>query len=333
MILFISGQYAGAQYIHPILKKWEAEKAFKWNLVATGASRKYWNEVKIEFKEIRNCSANKVADYIDFVKPKLIVTSASGNIKLEHLFILEAKKKSIPSASFIDIWTNYLSRFNYKKELVFPDHILAIDNRCKKEMIKDGVPQNLIKIIGQPYLESITKKIPPLGQNLLLVGQPIKKYFGKTFGYDEKDFKKICLKAIRKTNNYNFLYTMHPEEVFYEVEENFRVPYIKGRGYIDIVNSHTVLGIFSMQMIIGYLWGRKVATIQPKSLKVDPSPLSRWGLVPILKNVDEVVEFFARKNTMTKNFKFKKKLKDRFDQLGISGSVERFQKFLIKYSN
>ena len=126
---------------------------------------------------------------------------------------------------------------------------------------------------------------------------------------------------------------MHLEEVFYEVEENFRVPYIKGRGYIDIVNSHTVLGIFSMQMIVGYLCGRKVVTIQPKSLKVDPSPLSRWGLVPILKNVDEVVEFFARKNIKTKNFKFKKQLKDRFDQLGISGSVERFQKFLIKYSN
>lgn len=332
MILFISGQYAGAQYIHPILEKWAAKKAFEWNLVATGASRKYWNEVKIEFKEIRNCSTNKVADYIDLVKPKLIVTSASGNIKLEHLFIIEAKKKSIPTASFIDIWTNYLSRFKYKKELVFPDHILAIDNRCKKEMIKDGVPQNLIKIIGQPYLESISKKIPSLGQNLLLVGQPIRKYFGKKLGYDEIDFKKICLKAIKKKDKY-ILNTRHPEEIDREIKINYKFTSRKGRGSSDVAISHTVLAIFSMQMIIGYLWGRKVASIQPKVLKFDPSPLSRWGLVPILKNVDEIEKFISKNSFIKKKSKLKMLSKDRFNQLGIKGSVERFQKFLIEYSN
>jgi len=289
-------------------------------------------KTKVKFKEIKNCSSNKVADYIDLVKPKLIITSASS-IKLEHLFILEAKKKDIPTASFVDIWTNYILRFKYKKELIFPDHILAIDNRCKKEMIKDGVPQNLIKIVGQPYLESISKKIPPLGQNLLLVGQPIKKYFGNSLGYNETDFKKICFKAIRKTDNYSTLNTMHPEEIYYKAEKNLRTPYRKGRGYMDVADSHTVLGISSMQMIIGYLWGRKVASIQLKPSKIDPSPLSRWGLVPILQNADEVLEFIVKKNLIIENFKFKKQLKDRFNQLGIIGSVERLQKFLIKYSN
>jgi hypothetical protein len=332
MILFVSGQYAGAQYIHPIIEKWSTKKNFKWNLVATGASCKYWNETKIQYKQIKNYTAIKVSNYIDLAKPKLIITSASGNIELEHLFILEAKKKSIPTASFIDVWTNYLLRFKYKEKFIFPDYILAIDNRCKEEMIKEGIPQNLIKIIGQPYLESISKNVPMLGPNILLAGQPIKKYFGNILGYDETDFKKICLKAIKKTNYHNILNTKHPEEISFETKKNFETSSRKGRGYKDVAESHTVLGMFSMQMIIGYLWGRKVASIQPKFLKNYHSPLSRWGLIPVLKNADEVAEFIIQKKNC-KKYKHEKLPKDRLDKLGVPGSIKRFHKFLIRYFN
>jgi hypothetical protein len=327
MILFVSGQYAAAQYIHPILEKWSAKKVFKWNLVATAASTKYWNESKVRYEQINNYTANKISDYIDLAKPKLIITSASGNIELEHLFILEAKKKSIPTASFIDVWTNYLLRFKYKEKFIFPDHILAIDNRCKDEMIKEGIPQNLIKIIGQPYLENISKNVPMLGPNILLAGQPIKKYFGNNLGYDEIDFKRICLKAIKKTNNYDILNTMHPDETSYEIRKNFGVLNRKGRGARDVADSHTVFGMFSMQMIIGYLWGRKVASIQLKSLKNDPSPLSRWGLVPILKNMDEIVEFVEQKNFMKKSYKLNDLSEYRFNKLGISSSIKKLENF------
>ena len=57
MILFVTGQYAGAQYIYPLIKKWAINKTIKWNLIARGASCKYWDEVKgehltDEFKDI-----------------------------------------------------------------------------------------------------------------------------------------------------------------------------------------------------------------------------------------------------------------------------------------
>ncbi len=48
----------------------------------------------------------------------------------------------------------------------------------------------------------------------------------------------------------------------------------------NVVNSHTVIRMFSMQMIVGYLWGRKVASIQPDLSENDRSPLSRWGFIP-----------------------------------------------------
>lgn len=333
MILFVCGQLSGAQYIYPIIQKWSFERIFKWNLVAFGASCNFLKQNNIKFIEIKKNSTFEVSKYIELIKPSLIITSASVNIDVEHLFVLEGKKKSIPTVSFIDIWANYKNRFEYKGEFIFPDNVLAIDNRCKEEMIKDGIPGNIIKITGQPYLEYISKNVPPLGQNILLAGQPIKKYFGKSFGYDETDLRRIFLKAINKAKILNVLNTMHPEEVFDKEDEKLNILFQRGKGIVDIKESHTVLGIFSMQMVIGYLWGRKVASIQLNTLKTDPSPLSRWKLIPLLTNVNEIIEFLETTILKINQDESILLLKDRFNELGIKNSIKRFENFLNFYLN
>ena len=333
MILFISGQYAGAQYIHPILQKWSVENTPEWSLIAERASCKYWDEVKVKYKKIVKPTAGNVADYLDLLKPALIITSTSVNKDFEALFIVEAKKKSIPTASFIDFWSNYLIRFKHKGELIFPDNVLAIDNRCADEMITEGIPENIIRVIGQPYLENVLKNIGKMGNNLLLAGQPVKKYYDNRLGYDEIDFWKICFDVIKKTGASNVLSTRHPEEVPYKNKDNSNMIFLQGRGIRDIEDSHTVLSMFSMQMIVGYLWGRKVASIQPKLHKKDLSPLSRWGLVPRLETVDEVVEFIEKNNTSVSNQELKQYPNVKLDQFGLHGSVNRLELFCFKYNN
>ncbi|MBD1136492.1 hypothetical protein IDH35_02680 [Pelagibacterales bacterium SAG-MED49] len=333
MILFITGQYASAQYVHPILDKWLSKKIFKWKLVSTSVSCKYWRENKIRYKEIKKKSAGEVSKYIEKVKPNLIITSASVDVDIEHLFVIEGKKKSIPTACFIDTWVNYINRFNYKGKYIFPNLILAIDNRCKQEMIKEGIPKDIIQVVGQPYLESISKRVPSFGQNFLLAGQPINKYFGKTFGFDETDFRKIILKALKKRKISNIISSKHPEEKLKKIDSKLNILHKKGRGIIDVEESHTVFGIFSMQMIIGYLLGRNVASIQPVVSKKDPSPLSRWNLIPILKNANEVIKFIDKSNFKISKKKIEKLLKKRSEQLGIRGSITRFDKFLSIYLN
>jgi hypothetical protein len=194
-------------------------------------------------------------------------------------------------------------------------------------MIKEGIPKNLIKIIGQPYLESISKNVPKLGPNILLAGQPIKKYFGNNLGYDEKDFEKICLKVIKNKNYKNILNTKHPDEKSFEIKKNLGASSRKGRGSCDVSDSHTVLGMFSMQMIVGYLWGRKVASIQPKPIKNDHSPLSRWGLIPVLRNTDEIIEFIEKKNFTKDCYDLNDLSKYRFNKFGISDSIYKLEQF------
>ena len=321
MILFVTGQYAGAQYLHPLIKKWSIKESPKWRLVATNLSRVYWDEVKVKYKEINNYSAKKISDYIDFLKPKLIVTSTSANIELETLFIIEAKKKLIPTASFIDIWTNYLLRFKYKEVLIFPDQILAIDDFCRDEMVKEGIEENLIKIIGQPYLESTLQDIPKIGSKLLLVSQPVNKNLGKTLGYDEGDFCEICSKILDIIGHDNVLATRHPEELNSKIKYKNGILWTPGNGIKDIAKSHTVLGMYSMQMVVGYLWGRKIASIQPGLCQEDPSVLSRQGLIPRFEEAKQVLKFLNEENSYSNNF-LKKKL---------IGSIKRLEDFCISY--
>ena len=322
MILFVSGQYAGAQYLHPLLKKWSIEGFIKWCLIATGPSKMYWDDNKVKYKEITNYTSNKISDYIDLVKPKLIIISASANVELEYQFILEAKKKLIPTATFIDIWANYIERFKYKGMLIFPNHILAIDSYCRNEMIKEGIPKNLIRIIGQPYLESILKKRQKLGNKVLLASQPINKNQGRRLGFNEKDFQGICNKIVDIIGNKNILATKHPNEFNLKTKHKNRILWTNGNGIDDIIKSHTVLGMYSMQMVVGYLWGRKVASIQPGLRQKDPSILSRRRLIPRLKNSNEVLEFLNKKKFNSNNNLIKKSL---------IGSIKRLEKFCFNY--
>jgi hypothetical protein len=294
MILFVTGQYAGAQYIHPLIKRWNLNSDNKYpeyEIIATGSSVKYWLNNCIIFNEIVEQSTSSVTKYLGTRKPKLIVLSASGAEELEYLFILEAKRLGIKTANFIDTWTNYKNRYIYNKKEVYPDTILSIDKKCTEEMVEDGIPAELIKEIGQPYLEEVCENIPPLGDKILLPIQPIKKTRGDSLGYDEEDFLKLTMAAVKQVGKEKSVcITSHPDSNLNMLDQDlFEVK--DGQGIEDIKNAHTIFGMFSMQMIIGYLWGRKVVSVQPQLKVTDPSPLSRWGLVPRVEDIATLIEF------------------------------------------
>ncbi len=321
MILFVTGQYAGAQYIHPLLERWSKIDSPNWQLVATGTSCKYWDEKGISYYDFCESSSESVPHLLDLVKPSLVVVSTSASIILEYVFIIEAMKKKIPTASYIDIWNNYRDRFQYDRETIFPDYVLAIDDRCASEMIAEGIPEDIVKVIGQPYLENVVLEMPAIGNHLLITSQPIRKYRKHSLGYDETIFCDVCIKAVEQLNIDQVYISRHPDEQTVLEKKNIKgVIWTVGKGVDDVASSHTVLGMYSMQMIIAYLWGRKVASIQPGLCGVDPSPLSRWGLIPKLDDVEDVVSFISKPKNNIQNIDLKENL---------LGSTERIEKFCL----
>jgi len=324
VILFVTGQYAGAQYIHPLIKEWNSSKKNfhpEYKIVATGASIKYWQQQNIKYDLIEKKESNSVDHYLSTNNPELIILSASGSEELEYLFILQAKQAGIKSANFIDIWTNYKNRYIYNGKEVFPDAILSIDEKCTEEMIADGIPANLIQEIGQPYLEELCKNIPPLGNKILLPIQPIKKSRGNNLGYDEHDFLRVTLDTLNSIKKSDQIYiTTHPDSNLEHIIQS-SVSIGAGRGITDIKDAHTVLGMFSMQMIVAHLWGRRVASVQPGLQVRDPSPLSRWGLVPRIEDSQQLRNFMQQPIDSSGSQKMMKK---------ILGSQDRFNKYLLQ---
>lgn len=293
MIIFVTGQYAGAQYIYPLIKKWQGkyETHPEFKIVATGASVSFWQQCHVDYVKIEDENSDSVERYMDVVKPRLIVLSASGSEELEHLFILGAKIKAVKAVSFIDTWTNYKSRFIYKNKDLYPDVIFSIDDKCTEEMIEDGIPAELIQEIGQPYLEGICQNIPPLGNRILFPMQPIKKTRNNSLGYDESDFLQLSLEAVNASGKSEQTHiTTHPDDIL-NIPNQKSIEISAGKGIKDVRNAHTVIGMFSMQMIIGYLWNRKVASVQPNLKGKDPSPLSRWKLVPRIEDKKGLIKF------------------------------------------
>ncbi len=327
MIIFVTGQYAGAQYIYPLIKKWQSESGNhpEYKIVATGTSVNFWQQCHVGYVNIEDENSDSVEHYLDIVKPRLIVLSASGSEELEHLFILSAKCKGIRTASFIDTWTNYKNRFIYNNKDLYPDTIFSIDDKCTAEMIEDGIPSELIQEIGQPYLEDICQNIPPLGSKILLPMQPIKKTRNNSLGYDENDFLQLSLEAVNMSGNSEQIQiTSHPSDIL-NISNQESIKVSTGRGIKDVKNAHTVIGLFSMQMIIGYLWGRKVASVQPGLKVTDPSPLSRWGAVPIIKDSDDLIKFIKTPSNdliMKNDVKLVKRY--------LPGSVNRLQQYIRK---
>ena len=81
-------------------------------------------------------------------------------------------------------------------------------------------------------------------------------------GYDETSFLNTVIPVIEQAGKLHSLYNNYPDSDPALYKGN-SIKLEQGKGIDDIKNSHTVLGMFSMQMVIGYLWGRKVASIQP----------------------------------------------------------------------
>jgi predicted glycosyltransferase len=101
------------------------------------------------------------------INPDLVITGTSANDMTEKRLWVESRQLGILSIAILDHWCNYGIRFSrytanemdaYKKSKSFdylPDYIVVMDSFAKKEMIKEGLPEDRILPLGNPHLENI----------------------------------------------------------------------------------------------------------------------------------------------------------------------------------
>lgn len=307
MILFVVDQVAGAEYIFPLLDKWKRQGDQEWKVIASSVSANLLRKRSIDCEEIDSVTSSVVENIFSKVRPNKVVLSSTGGSQLEELFLFRAKEKGIPSISFIDTWVNYAKRFEYtssqnERNRFYPEMIFTIDEKAKNEMIAEDIPEELIKVVGQPFYEYCLssaegKRQIPVKESVLFLTQPVSRYYDARLGYDEKSFIKSSLDIWERLNrDWSKLYILvHPAEDMESYRELI-IPYSSNicilRGdECDLRAYSLVVGMFSSMMIQSILAGINTVSFQPGACGKDLNFFSRHGYMRRFTTVDDFYQF------------------------------------------
>jgi len=270
--LIIFSDPGGAKPCLALAKEW-----MKKDEVTVISDREYsfYREFSIPVKVTKKCNP---ASIIQKYKPDFIFTGTSYTSNLEKKFTFLAIEKGIYSETFVDHITCIRERFELNHKLFFPSKINVTNKRAKRIAIGNGIPEEKIKIIENPYYKYLRKWKPSLskkeflekakinhlnGRILLYAPDPLSNREGiKRFGTDECQVLDIIISEISRCKcEYIVLIKPHPNQdvdilkkkIKKIIDRNknyniniFLVPNILESKTIDTLNySDLVCGIFS----------------------------------------------------------------------------------------
>lgn len=302
MIFFALDQVAGAEYVLPFLLDPACRAAARWKIFAAQPASTVLTRHGIDFDLVLEPDLNATATLFAEHRPSKCIASTSSESKLERAFIRAAKASHVPSAQLIDTWVNYAERFRVAGETLYPDRILTLDEPARARMIREGIPADLIRIIGQPYLEFTLARQTSGGSRsrMLLVSQPIDRYYQKTLGYDQWDFLAACLEAARLSGGDASAIdvNVHPAEDLAAYERFLAAggsaATAMKRADLAYGDYAHFLGMFSSVLLQGVLHGVATASVQPGAVGPDKCTLSENGLIPRFTDVASLAEYLRR---------------------------------------
>lgn len=302
MIFFALDQVAGAEYVLPFLLDPECRAAVRWRIFAAQPAATVLSRHGIAFDLTPEPDFDATVKLFATERPTGCLASTSSESKLERAFIRAARAAHVPCAQLIDTWVNYLERFRVAGETLYPDYILTLDEAARTRMIEVGIPADLIRIIGQPYLEHTLAPAPERGSHsrVLLLSQPVDRYYQKTLGYDQWDFLAACLEAWERSGGDSgaLEVNVHPAEdvAAYQRFLSDRGSVAKARKQSDLAfgEYRHFLGMFTSVLMQGVLHGVATASVQPGALGPDKCVLSEYGMIPRFTDVASLAGYLRR---------------------------------------
>ncbi|MEY4567324.1 MAG: hypothetical protein RL563_2447 [Pseudomonadota bacterium] len=164
--------------------------------------------------------------------PDLVITGTSyqpkpGVLTPEQQVIAECRTRNIKTISILDYWGFYRARFSRNHDQNFdllPDIICALDDRCKEDLIRDGVPTEKIVVTHNPFFDAVVASRPRYDpglrltspQQILFCSQPLaEKGWKNQWGFDQFDVFEWLRETIQNNDvfeNANIEIWVHPKE-------------------------------------------------------------------------------------------------------------------------
>ena len=279
-IIFLAHDPGGDDVIWPVYEAFpegEFRKVF-WGIGPAG-------ERHPDDRQEESDVLKKLEDLLQSQSIVLLVTGTSWGNQTELLCIRLCRKWNVPTVSILDYWSNYSNRFLMELstggEYIYPDYYFVMDEMAKKEAISDGLPEDILRVVGHPGLDKyllMGKRKPVFSGNrsVLFLSQPLSVLYGNTLGYDEyiafEDLREVCEELSLDVH-----IKFHPKD-----SANFREQYkkfsVEGNTDDLMLQHGMVVGMSTMALLHGGLMGVPVISYQPNLLGKDGCITNRLGI-------------------------------------------------------
>jgi hypothetical protein len=292
--LFVFSDPGGAKPLLSLVKMLENQlSSFK---VVSDRKYSFFKDFNIDVSEPIH-SAQKE---IQLTCPDFLFVGTSYTSKIELQFIKEANQLGIKTYAFVDHWTSFKERFILNWESVYPSVILVIDEIAKNKAIDDGIPNESIKVFGNPYHHFLAQWKPTipkkqffsqLGLNIegkkiiVYAPDPLSNVNGKIeYGFDEViATKMLCESIVGLNETYLFLLKLHPNQKLERIQESIISRFVILPENVDtnslIYFSDLVLGFFSSFLIEAGIMKKPVLRFLIDGIKKDPLEWMNLGKI------------------------------------------------------
>lgn len=288
----------------------------------------------LDYLEFKDFDTDRLADLVErrFASiPDLIFTSATSlpALDMTEKYLWQwGRERGIETAALLDQWQNYALRFSGcgkdERLAYLPDHIFVMDELARDEMIKEGIPCELIIITGQPAFGRFFEEhemlisqvgrlksrlnIPEKSTVITFAAESLKKDFGGSLGYDEQSivtFLGDALNDIAEQNkdlNIYLIVKLHPEnrreEFDFVLSRWPRLTKVvigkKLTPYEAIEISDMVIGMSSILLVGSIIADKITLSLEIGSAGSSQSAAARRGAMPFIQTTNAGKDILAR---------------------------------------
>ena len=325
-ILILIRQPGLLEFLLPFIKANNTKKKNDIIILTTTKIVKTLFQNKIRAYKVYNLNLdlkNKIHFLIYNWKPHVIFMGAFYVKRFKEFYdcslVAAAMKNNIKLIQCIEASYDYYIRIKETNQgRVFPNKLLLINRKSKKEAAKEGIHKNIIEAVGHPGWENIRFNKNQNYKNILFINQPLESDFGSSLGFTEDDVWCMVYSIFKKNKNDfdNLFWAPHPrDKSLISLKEFKKVKIVKNVNKALEV-SGIVVGIYSNLLVNAFLLGKKVISIIPGDKRNEQlSPLIKWNLITKVNNYEQLKVEIYKKNNKEESLQFLKNFKNSLKRL------------------
>lgn len=344
-ILVAAHDAGGSNAVAPVLKEL-ATRRMPLSIFADGPAYELLSTQALDVQRLELEEAGaRVGLLFDSCRPRLLLVGNSCGPSLEDRFVVEARKRKVPSVGILDSWLLYDRKFSDGTDpwAFLPDTLIVMDAIAKNDMVGLGAPQERLLPLGQPQFDQLQIRAKAFGEAakqtvraslgvpgqetlVLFLSQDMERFYGgreaalDSLGYTEYmvlDLLKERLSrlAARHGRIFHLVIKLHPRDDVLKYR-GYGLSVVRNADpYSLMLSSDLVVGMDSILLIEGGLMGCPTLSLQPSRKGPDTLVTNRLGFGQYCYETDEVER------------KIEALL---FDQIAREAAVRAMQRFSIK---